>query len=276
MNPAQRSLLARYGTVGSTHSVLDHPVLTRMLGRRSCRRYTAERLPTELVDALLDVAFSASSKSDYQQASAIVVSDPARRRRIAELVPAMPWIGLAPAFIVFCADASRMEKICALRGHSIRNRNLEAFFNASIDAALVMQTFILACEEVGLGSCPISAVRGHLEEVRTILSLPDGVLPIAGLCVGYPADPGAVSMRLPRCVSRHTDTYDDTALHGAIDSYDRERAERAPIARDKQRAASMFGYADFYGWSEDKARQMLVGEGSEFGTTVRALGFTLD
>ena len=276
MNSVERALLARFGTAESAHPQLENPVFTRILRRRSCRRYTAEPVAAELLDALLDVAFSASSKSDYQQASALVVNDQARRRRIAELIPAMPWIRVAPAFVVFCADASRLEKICALRGHPIQNRNLEAFFNATIDAALVMQTFILASEEAGLGCCPISAIRGHLEEVGAILSLPMRVVPIAGLCLGYPADEGGVSMRLPKQVTRHADIYDDTALRSAIDAYDRERAARAPIARDRQRGVDSFGCADFYGWSEDKARQMHACEGSDFGSVVRAVGFTLD
>src|SRR5467141_3303730 len=77
------------------------------------------------------------------------------------------------------------------------NGKLEGFFNAAIDAALVLQTFILAAETVGLGCCPISVIRNHAEEVAAVLCLPDKVFPVAGLCVGYPAAAGHVSMRLP-------------------------------------------------------------------------------
>jgi nitroreductase len=273
---ADALLAARYGDGLAAHPVLQDPVLARMLGRRTHRQYRAEPVEDDLVEALLHVAFSASAKSDYQQASAVVVRDPERRRRIAALVPAMPWIGSAPVFLVFCADARRLEEVCALRRRPYPNRNLEAFFNATVDAALTMQTFILAAEHAGLGCCPISVIRNHLPEIVDILSLPERVVPVAGLCVGYPAQEGHVSPRLPPEATRHVDRYKASGLPTAVDGYDRRRAALAPTPREKQRAPDRFGHADFYGWSEDKCRQAQAGEGAAFGAMVRAHGFTLE
>jgi FMN reductase [NAD(P)H] len=269
-------LEARYGRDEPAHALLEDPSLSRMLGRRTCRRYLAKVPAPEVIDALLDVAFAASSKSDYQQASVIIVEDDAQRQRIAALVPAMPWIASAPAFLVFCADARRLERVCATRKRPAQNRNLETLFNATVDAALVMQTFIVAAETIGLGCCPISVIRNRLPDVRAILSLPERVLPVAGLCVGYPADAGPISRRLPRRLTRHRDTYDEGDFAATIDRYDRERAKDAPIPPGKQRAPERFGRADFYGWSEDKARQVHEGDGAAFGAMVRDAGFTLE
>jgi nitroreductase len=269
-------LAARYGGDQPAHAVLDDASLSRMLGRRTCRRYLGKDVAPDLLDALLDVAFAASSKSDYQQASVIVVADDARRQRIAALAPAMPWIASAPAFLVVCADARRLERVCAVRNRPGPNRNLEALFNATVDAALVMQTFILAAETVGLGCCPISVIRNRLPDVRAILSLPERVLPVAGLCVGYPAGAGTISRRLPRRLTRHRDTYDEGDFAATIDRYDRERAKDAPIPPEKQRAPERFGDVAFYGWSEDKARQLQEGDGAAFGAMVRDAGFTLE
>jgi nitroreductase/FMN reductase [NAD(P)H] len=210
------------------------------------------------VDALLRVAFSASSKSDYQQASVIKVGDAGRRAELAALVSSMPWIGRSPAFLVFCADARRLARICALRAHPQPNANLEAFFNACVDTALVMQTFILAAERTGLGCCPINVIRNHLSRVAKMLSLPPCVIPVAGLCIDCPIAPGHVSMRLPLTATTHTDAYDDTRLSELVDPYDQRRAARHATPREKQRDAEIFGYADFYGWSEDHARRRLA------------------
>jgi len=269
-------LEARYGRDERAHPVLDDASLSRMLGRRTCRRYLRRDVAPHLIDTLLDVAFAASSKSDYQQASVIIVADDARRQRIAALVPAMPWIASAPAFLVFCADARRLERVCAVRNRPAHNRSLEALFNATVDAALVMQTFILAAETIGLGCCPISVIRNRLPDVRAILSLPERVLPVAGLCVGHPADAGTISRRLPRRLTRHRDSYDEGEFAATIDRYDRERAKDAPIPPQKQRARERFGKAEFYGWSEDKARQLHEGDGAAFGAMVRDAGFTLE
>ncbi len=257
--------------------VVDIPRLRQILLRRTHRRFGPRPVPEGLLRLLLGAALSASSKSDFQQASVIRVEQPGRRLRLAALVPDMPWIGSAPVFLIFCGDARRLEKIGELRGHRNDNSGLEGFFNAAVDAALVMQTFILAAETAGLGCCPISVIRNHAEAVAEIVELPEKVFPVAGLCVGYPAAEGFVSMRLPPTVTLHTDHYDDSRLAEDIDAYDRRRAARYSPPREQQRAAATFGYADFYGWSEDKTRQAAAQpEGQSFLPYLRARGFRFD
>ena len=250
------------------------PLIAQILQRRTHRSYAARPVTDELIDLLAAVALSASAKSDFQQATVIKLRDPGKREAIARHFPAMPWIGTSPAFLVFCADARRLERIGTMRGHPQRNGDLEAFLNASVDAALAMQTFILAAEAVGLGCCPISVIRNQMETVARELALPDGVFPVAGLCVGYPAAAGHISMRLPPAVTVHTDGYDDSNLEQEIDAYDRRRAGRHATPREQQRNPKKFGYADFYGWSEDKARQAAEPEGASFAAYVRAHGFS--
>jgi FMN reductase [NAD(P)H] len=250
--------------------------LRQILMRRTHRRYADRPVGEALLRLLLGGAFSASSKSDYQQACVIRVADRGRRDRLAALVPEMPWIGNAPVFLLFCGDARRLERVGEMRGHRQQNGKLEGFFNAAVDAALVMQSFILAAEAAGLGCCPISVIRNHADAVADILGLPDKVFPVAGLCVGYPAAAGHISMRLPLGVTVHTDKYDDRPLAEAIDAYDHRRDARYRLPREQQRAPDKFGYAPFYGWSEDKARQATEPEGQSFPIYLRARGFTLD
>jgi FMN reductase [NAD(P)H] len=253
----------------------DLPWLRQALLRRTHRRYADRQIAEPLVRLLLAAAFSASSKSDFQQVSAIRVADRDRRDRLAALVPDMPWIGNAPVLLVFCGDARRLERIGELRRHPSDNGRLEGFFNAAVDAALVLQSCVLAAESAGLGCCPISVIRDHAEAVAEILELPDKVFPVAGLCLGYPAGAGYVSMRLPLAITVHTDRYDDTDLAAAVDAYDRRRDARHSIPQ--QRAAALFGEAAFYGWSEDKARQAAAQpEGAAFAAYLRTRGFSLD
>jgi hypothetical protein len=188
----------------------------------------------------------------------------------------MPWIGLAPAFFVFLGDARRLQRIGELRGKPVRNGTLEGFFNASVDAALTMQTMILCAESAGLGVCPISVIRNEIDKVAAILELPDLVFPVAGLCLGYPQAGGYVSLRLPRVVTTHRDRYDDSALPHAIDDYDRRRDALHAIPKEQQRSNAEFGEAALYGWSEDKARQAAKAEGAAFPPYLRSHGFSLD
>jgi nitroreductase len=269
-------LRARFGLeVALEGEVPEDPWLRRVLVRRTQRRYADRPVPDALVRLLLGAAFSASSKSDFQQASVIWLKDHARRDRIAALFPDMPWIGVAPVFLVFLGDARRLERIGAARGHALDNGALEGFFNAAVDAALALQSCVLAAESQGLGTCPISVLRNRIAEVAPILALPDKVFPVAGLCLGYPAQQGFVSMRLPMEATVHVDAYDDRGLTEAADLYDRRRDARHSIAGN-QRAPERFGTAEFYGWSEDKARQAMAQEGKGFASWLKARGFTLD
>src|SRR5215472_9497483 len=130
---------ARFGEEAQLPEDLpENPWLRQVLTRRTHRRYTDRPVPGSLMRLLLGAAFSASSKSDFQQTSVVWVEDRSRRDRLAVLVPDMPWIGNAPAFLVFCGDARRLERIGELRGHPQENGKLEGFFNATVDAALVL------------------------------------------------------------------------------------------------------------------------------------------
>ena len=53
-----------------------------------------------------------------------------------------------------------------MRGHDFANDNLDSFVNATADAALAMGGFVAAAEAAGLGCCPISLVRNHIEAVE--------------------------------------------------------------------------------------------------------------
>jgi len=221
-------------------------------------------------------ALSASAKSDFQQASILRVVDPTKRAAMGALFPAMPWIGVSPVFFVFLGDARRLQRIGQLREKQVRNGTLEGFFNATVDAALAMQTMILCAESVGLGVCPISVIRNEIDKIAEILGLPDLVFPVAGLCLGYPRTEGHVSLRLPRLATAHLDRYNDSALPQALDDYDRRRNARHAIPREQQRSNAEYGEASFYGWSEDKARQAAKAEGAAFPPYLRSHGFTLD
>jgi FMN reductase [NAD(P)H] len=260
----------------SGDGVADNEFIRRVIARKTVRRYSDTMPDENLLDLLVAAALSASAKSDFQQASILRVSEPGKRAAIGGLFPSMPWIGVSPVFFVFLGDARRLQRIGELRQKPVRNGTLEGFFNASIDAALAMQTMILCAESAGLGVCPISVIRNEIDKVADILRLPDLVFPVAGLCLGYPQGEGHVSLRLPRRATAHRDIYDDGALPDAIDDYDRRRDARHAIPKDQQRSIAEFGEAAFYGWSEDKGRQAAKAEGAAFPPYLRSHGFTFD
>ena len=93
-------------------------------------------------------------------------------------------------------------------------------------------------------------------KVSELLQLPEKVVPVAGLCLGWPADEGGITPRLSLATTVHYERFDEGDLGAQIDAYDRRRARARPYRN--QRDPARFGRAEFYGWSEDKARQYAV------------------
>jgi nitroreductase/FMN reductase [NAD(P)H] len=240
--------------------------IARMVEHCTHRKWTERPVAPALVRLLCAAALSAPSKSDLQQTDIIQVIDRAKRQAIVDTIDDMDWIMEAPVFLVFCGNNRRLRLFGQWRGKPFPNDHLDQFFNAACDAAIIMSQFIRAAEAVGLGCCPISHVRNDAERVSEVLGLPDHVFPFAGLCVGYPARGNRITPRLPLEVTVHTDSYDESRLAELIDAYDRRRHAVQPYG--KQRDPKRFGTVDFYGWSEDKARQYGVGERENFGAFV--------
>jgi nitroreductase/FMN reductase [NAD(P)H] len=268
-------LAARFGTAPPIPDEVEGvETLARMANHRTIRSYAPRAVDPALVRVLAAVALSAPTKSDLQQADIVIVEDPAQRTALAALLPDNPWAAKAPAFVVFCGNNARQRRLHELRGHAFANDHLDAFFNAAVDAGIVLSAFVIAAEAAGLTTTPISAIRNHPGEVARILSLPRFVFPVAGLCLGYPAHPGSISPRLPLAAFVHTDRHDGSGLDGQIAEYDARRNRTRPYR--ERRRDDLFGAETPYSWSEDKARQYGVPERQGWGAFVRARGFRLD
>jgi nitroreductase len=274
------TLKARFGTAPAlTEAHLPNglggvEVLADMANRRVVRRYADRPLDPALLETLCAVALSAPSKSDLQQADIVIVTDKAQRAKLEALIPENPWAKAGPALLVFCGNNRRHRLLFEWRGRPFVNDHLDPFFNAAVDAGIVLATFIAAADRVGLGTCPISQIRNQAAEVAEVLGLPPHVFPVAGLGVGWPSFEGVMSPRLGLDVSLHRDRYDETGLKEKIAAYDSRRNETQPYKT--QRFVEKFGEDPAYGWSEDKARQYSVPERADFGSFVRARDFKLD
>src|SRR3981081_79324 len=88
---SQNPVELRYGADAAGPAIerltlLDtHPALRAVLERRTIRAYADRAVEPALIDALLDIAFSAPSKSDYQPATVLRGADAGARQARAGL-----------------------------------------------------------------------------------------------------------------------------------------------------------------------------------------------
>jgi nitroreductase/FMN reductase [NAD(P)H] len=246
--------------------------LERIASHSSHRKFKPDEIEPALIRLLCASALSAPAKSDLQQADILIVSDRGKRDAITSMLTEMWWTSEAPVFLVFLANGRRLPQFAKRHGTSFPNDHLDQFFNASVDAGIVLATFLRAAEAVGLGCCPISVIRDHAAKVSDILDLPDRVIPVAGMCAGWPNFPSRITPRLPLSVTLHENTFSENAT--AIEAYDQRRESVRPYT--SQRDVATHGRSDAYGWSMDKARQYSTPQRADFGAFVRAKGFKLD
>ncbi len=274
MRSIKEALDHRYGD-------FPHPVdpqlegssfLRGLASRGACRRFRDEPVPRALIDTLAALALAAPTKSDLQQRDILIIEDAAIRERIDTLLAAQDWIPKAPHFLVFLGNNRRQRQVHDWTGIPFANDHLDAFFNASVDAGIVLTSFVLAAEAAGLGCCPVSVIRNHAQEVSDLLGLPGHVFPVAGLGFGWPQGPSYISLRLPLEATLHRDRYRDCTRE-MVTAYDRRRNDVFPYRQ--QRNVARFGKSDSYGWSEEKARQYAEPERADFGGFVNARGFNL-
>jgi nitroreductase/FMN reductase [NAD(P)H] len=267
--------LRRYGESVRTEGPLPGIDALAVMNERSvCRAYRPDPVPQDLFRLLCATALAAPTKSDLQQADIVRVRAPAKRAAINALLPGSPWIAGAPEFLVFCGDGFRFRHLFDRRGAAFPNDHLDAFFNATVDGAIVLATFVQAAELAGLGSCPISEIRNHAASVSSLLELPDRVFPIAGLTLGYPSNKEPMSPRLALDATVHVDRYGSESVDEELARYDARRIRDRPYRR--QRSAERFGTVEPYGWTEEKVRQYADPQRADFGAFVRAKRFRLD
>lgn len=234
----------RYGVALEVPSALPNVDALAALNERAvCRRYRPDPVPEALVQLLCATALAAPTKSDLQQATIVRLADPAKRAAVCALLPGSPWLAQAPELLVFCADGRRLRRLFARKGVGFPNEHLDAFFNAAVDAGIALSAFVSAAELAGLGTCPISQIRDHVAKIDELLSLPDWVVPVAGLALGYSEVKEPLSVRLSLSATVHTDRYDTGAVERELDAYDARRGK--DWSGDKVKQYSKVLRADF-------------------------------
>ncbi|WP_322102738.1 NADPH-dependent oxidoreductase [Paraburkholderia sp. J41] len=268
---ALRALEARYGMPWNAPLPAWNATLDTLLAHRSVRNYADRALPAGTLETLIAAAQSASTSSNLQTWSVVAVEDPERKARLSALAANQSQVREAPIFLVWLADLARLEAAGERNATGIEGLHyLETFIVGMIDAALAAQNAVVALESLGMSAVYIGAIRNHPEQVAAELGLPPRVMPVFGMCVGYPDEtrPAQVKPRLPQPVVLHREQYNAPSQEASINQYD--EVTRAFQTSQGQTAA---------GWTSRslarwRSRESLHGR-DRLRAALNALGFEL-
>lgn len=177
--------------------------------RRTIRKYKTDDVSVELLNQLLEEAFRASTMGNMQLYSVVVSRDKQMKAALAPAHFNQPMVTQAPVVLTFCADFNRFSKWCRCRKAEPGYDNPISFLNAVQDALLVTQNFCTLAEAHGLGICYLGTTLYNPDKIIDVLHLPELVMPVATITVGYPDECPSQPDRLPLSGIIHEETYCD-------------------------------------------------------------------
>lgn len=177
--------------------------------RRTIRKYKEQDVDNSLIERLLEAAGRASTTGNMQLYSVVVTKDEAKKAELAPTHFNQPTFKNAPVVLTFCADYNRFNKWCVENEAVPGYDNFLSFLTAAIDTLLVAQTFCIAAESEGLGICYLGTTTYNADNISDILNLPDYVVPVTTITLGYPAETPELTDRIKVGGWVHYEEYKD-------------------------------------------------------------------
>ena len=175
--------------------------------RKTIRQYTQQPITDELLNQLLNEAARTQTMGNLQLYSVVVTRDQEMKERLSSAHFEQPMVTSAPIVLTICADFRRTTDWCLIREANPGYDNMLSFINAATDALLYTQTFCNLAEEAGLGVCYLGTTIYMPQEIIDILQLPQLVVPVATLTIGWPAEEPPLTDRLPIEAFVHQEVY---------------------------------------------------------------------
>ena len=212
VNSAQKeALVRRYGAASVPPTGPWNDVIATMLDHRSVRGYKPDPVPAGTLETMIAAAQSAATSSNMQWTSVVVITDPEKKKKLAEWAGNQKHIEQCPLYLCWVTDMTRNALISTAENVEFETMPwLETFLVASVDVALAAQNAVVAAESIGLSTVYIGAMRNEPEKVADLLGLPPQCFVLFGLCVGYATEQaaGEVKPRMPQAMMLHHERYD--------------------------------------------------------------------
>ena len=158
---------------GNNHNA----VLDNIASRTSVRSYLQKPVEAAQIEQLLRAGMAAPTAANRQPWHFVVVTDRAQLKELAKANPHAGMAAKAPLAIVVCGD---MKK--ALDG--------EARMFWVQDCSAATENILLAANAMGLGAVWTGTFpdQNRCKDVSSILKLPEHIIPLCTIVIGYPAD----------------------------------------------------------------------------------------
>lgn len=152
-------------------------VLENIHARTSIRSYLPKEVEEEKTEQLLRAAMAAPTATNRQPWAFIVIKDKAILEELATTLPYAKMAKEAPLAIAVCGDLTK----------AISGDGQEYWVQ---DASAATENLLLAAQGLGLGAVwtGVYPIKERVKEVQGILHLPEHIVPLNVIPIGYPAE----------------------------------------------------------------------------------------
>ena len=153
-----------------------NPSLDFIFTRRSIRKYETREIPDSMITDLLQAAMAAPSAVARDPWHFLVVRERKTLDSMVEVLPNGKMLGQAPLAIVACGDINRAH--------------INELSYLLQDMSAAVENILLAATALGLGSCwlGIHPRPDRIKGIRRLFSLPENIIPMCGIALGWPAE----------------------------------------------------------------------------------------
>jgi nitroreductase len=166
--------------------------LKTIRGLRSIHgNFLEKEIPDATIREILKASVRAANASNMQSYSIVVVKDREKMHQICTY--------RGSCLLLYCVDFNRLRASAEHLGYAYFPDTIEAFVTAGINAALAVQTAVIAAKSLGIDSLITNGIhRGDMDRVWKLLDLPrEYCFPLVAVVLGYPTvEPSHLKGRL--------------------------------------------------------------------------------
>jgi len=186
---------------------------------RTIRKYQAVEIPEMILQDILECGIRSSNTGNMQLYSIIVTKSIDKKAELSPLHFNQPMVKEAPLLLTICFDVNRFKSWCLERNANVDFSGLLWLLNGTVDSSILAQNICVAAESYGLGICYLGTTLYNAPEISKVLHLPNGVIPITTLTIGYPEVIPELTDRLPLNSIVHFEEYQNYSVDDIREMY---------------------------------------------------------
>jgi nitroreductase len=226
--------------------------MSTLLSRKSVRKYKELIVEKELIESIVKAGQQAPFAS---QLYSVIYSTKG------------PFAFKAPVWFLICLDVHKLELIMKEHNWPLVTNAMTILLLGLQDASYMAENMVIAAESIGLGSCFLGEGSINAKKIKYLAEkhkLPQRVLPIVELVMGYPDEEFTVRPRYPMNYSLFEDEYpvlDQDKIFKAMEAMDSGyldqdyyRKYNAKIKIEDKTRIDEYTF-DNYSWTEHISRK---------------------